>query len=115
MRRHLLFGLRYVVPAVVCGAGIVIVVIAGKDGYGPDALSALFGAGGAIYLMNRFMRMGIDGDADRDVEEARRLFLDRHGLWPDETPPDWRAPDGANVSGALRELIDERRSSGVAA
>ena len=58
--------------------------------YGPDALAALFGAGGAIYLMNKFMRMGIEGDADRDVEEARRMFLDRYGLWPDEVPAGWR-------------------------
>jgi hypothetical protein len=115
-RRRLLFALRYVVPAVVCGAGVVILLVAGAGGYGPDALAGLFGAGGAIYLMNAFMRMGIAGDGDRDVEEAGRLFLDRYGMWPDEVPAGWRPPDGQpDATTALRALVEERRASDVAA
>lgn len=114
--RRLLFSLRYVIPAAVCLAGVVILVIAGAEGYGPDALAGLFGAGGAIYLMNKFMRMGIEGDADRDVEEARRMFLDRYGMWPDEVPAGWVAPDGhTDVAGAMRVLVEQRRHSKVAA
>jgi hypothetical protein len=115
-RRRLLFSLRYVVPTVVCGAGLVILVVAGGGGYGPDALSGLVGAGGAIYLMNKFMRIGIEGDADRDVEEAGRLFLDRYRMWPDEVPPGWTPPDGQpDAETALRALIAQRRDSDVAA
>ncbi|HEU4974785.1 MAG TPA: hypothetical protein VFT50_06810 [Baekduia sp.] len=101
--------LRYVVPAVVCAAGIVIVVATGGRGYGPDALSALFGAGGAIYLINALLRMGGEGAEERDVEEARRLFLDRYGCWPDEVPAGWSSPDGLDAPAALRALHDERR------
>src|SRR3954468_15042431 len=93
-RRRLLFSLRYVVPAAGCRAGVVVLLVAGADGYGPDALAGLLGAGGAIYLMNKFMRMGIAGDADRDVEEARRMFLDKYRMWPDEVPAGWVSPDG---------------------
>jgi hypothetical protein len=115
-RRKLLISLRYVVPAVVCLAGIVIVLLAGGSGYGPDALAALFGAGGAIYLMNKFMRMGIEGDADRDVEEARRLFLDRYGMWPDEVPAGWRPPDGEpDAQTALHHILEARSKSTTAA
>jgi hypothetical protein len=115
-RHRLLFSLRYVVPAAVCGAGIVILAVAGAGGYGPDALAGLFGAGGAISLMNKFMRMGIEGDADRDVEEAGRLFLDRYGMWPDEVPAGWRPPDGQpDATTALRALVEQRRASDVAA
>jgi hypothetical protein len=115
-RRRLLFSMRYLVPAVVCVAGVVILLVAGVGGYGPDAVAALFGAGGALYLMNKFMRMGIEGDADRDVEEAGRLFLDRYGMWPDEVPAGWLPPDGQPDSAtALRELVEERRHSDVAA
>ncbi|QEC49752.1 hypothetical protein FSW04_20700 [Baekduia soli] len=115
-RRRLLFTLRYVVPTVVCSSGIAIVLIAGVGGYGPDALSGLFGAGGAIYLMNKFMRMGIEGDGDRDVEEAGRLFLDRYGMWPDEIPAGWRPPDGQpDVDTAFAAILEERRHSDVAA
>jgi hypothetical protein len=116
--RRLLFSLRYVVPAVVCVAGVVVLVVAGAGagGYGPEALAALLGAGGAIYLMNKIMRMGIEGDADRDVEEARRLFLDRYGLWPDEVPEGWTPPDGQpDAATALRVILERRRRSTVAA
>lgn len=114
--RRLLFSLRYVVPAVVCAAGVVIVLLAGAEGYGPEALAALFGAGGAIYLMNKFMRMGIEGDADRDVEEARRLFLDRYGMWPDEVPAGWLPPDGQpDAATAFHTILERRRRSSVAA
>jgi hypothetical protein len=114
--RRLLFSLRYVVPAVVCAAGVVILIVAGAGGYGPEALAALFGAGGAIYLMNKIMRLGIEGDADRDVEEARRLFLDRYGMWPDEVPAGWTPPDGQpDAATALRVILERRKRSTVAA
>jgi hypothetical protein len=100
--------LRYVVPALVCAAGIVVVVASGGRSYGPDALSALFGAGGAIYLINALLRMGGDGEAQRDYEETHRLFLDRYGSWPDEVPEGWRSSDGLDVHEALRALYDER-------
>jgi hypothetical protein len=111
-----LFSLRYVVPAAVCLAGIVILAVAGMGGYGPDALAGLFGAGGAIYLMNTFMRMGIAGDADRDVEEARRMFLDKYRMWPDEVPAGWVSPDRhRDVDAEFAELVEQRRRSDVAA
>ena len=100
--------LRYVVPALVCVAGIVIVVATGGKNFGPDALSALFGAGGAIYLINAFLRMGGEGESQRDYEETHRLFLDRYGFWPDEAPAGWRSPDGLDVAQTLRALYDER-------
>jgi hypothetical protein len=112
----MLFSMRYLIPAGVCLAGLVIVAIAGPSNYGPDALAALVGAGGAIYLMNKFMRMGIEGDADRDVEEARRMFLDRYGRWPDEVPAGWTSPDAhEDVDATMRELVQRRRASDVAA
>jgi hypothetical protein len=115
-QRHLLFSLRYVIPAAVCLAGIVIALLAGGlDSYGPEAMAALFGAGGSIYLMNKIMRMGIAGDHDRDVEEAHRMFLDRYGAWPDEVPAGWRSPDnGEDVRTALERLVVEREASDVA-
>jgi hypothetical protein len=114
--RRLLFSLRYVVPAAVCAAGLLILLLAGAGGYGPDALAGLFGAGGAIYLMNKFMRMGIEGDDDRDVEEARRLFLDRYGMWPDEIPAGWVPPDGQpDAATAFNVILERRRASDVAA
>jgi hypothetical protein len=116
-RRYLLFSLRYAVPAVVCLVGVLIAALAGGlDSYGPDAMAALFGAGGAIYLMNAIMRMGISGDHDRDVEEARRLFLDRYGIWPDEAPAGWRSPDrDEELDVTLGRFVAEREASDVAA
>jgi hypothetical protein len=109
--RRLLFSLRYVLPAAVCAAGVVIALAAGGlDTFGPDALAALVGAGGAIYLMNKIMRMGISGDGERDVEEAHRVFLDRYRAWPDELPPDWRSPDRhEDVATAVDRILDEQQ------
>jgi hypothetical protein len=116
-RRRWLFSMRYVLPAAVCLVGVIVALAAGGlDSYGPDAMAALFGAGGAIYLMNAFMRMGISGDRDRDVEEARRMFLDRYGVWPDEVPAGWHAPDtGDDARTTLARLVAERETSDVAA
>jgi hypothetical protein len=66
-----------------------------------------------IYLMNKLIRMGIEGDAERDVEEARSLFLDRYGMWPDEVPSGWHPPDGdPDATAAVARILEERRKGG---
>lgn len=46
---------------------------------------ALFaGAGLSIALLSVLHRAGVEGNADRDREEAARRYLDEHGHWPDE-------------------------------
>lgn len=114
MRETGLVTMRYVLPLAICVAGIVLVVST-DAGWGPDALSALFGAGGALLLINQLLRGGMQSNDDRDREEVARMFFDRYGLWPDEVPADWRAPDGADLRTAWRRLRTELRRSQEAA
>jgi hypothetical protein len=45
-------------------------------------------AGLAIYATNWLYRASVAGDRERDAEKAARTFFDKHGHWPDETPPE---------------------------
>lgn len=78
--------LRYGLPAIVCAVGLLLAALRGFDETGLDAMGALFGAGGAIYLMNVLLRIGVVGDRERDREDAARAYFDEHGRWPDEEP-----------------------------
>lgn len=89
----LLRFLRYWLPLIVCAVGAAICIARGFDDTGLDTAAAMFGAGGSIYLMNVLLRIGIQGDKERDVEDEARDFYDRHGMWPDEVPPGWTPPE----------------------
>jgi hypothetical protein len=85
-RSKSLVAVRYLVPAAVALAGVVVLVfdhtIDGLEGF------AMFvGAAGAILLLNALYRVGVSGDLERDREEDARVFFDEHGHWPDEERP----------------------------
>lgn len=84
--------LRYWLPLAVCVVGFALAAARGFDDTGLDTMSAMFGAGGSIWLLNLLLRMGFSGDRERDDEDEARAFFDRHGLWPDEVPPGWTPP-----------------------
>jgi hypothetical protein len=75
--------LRYGLPAVVVLGGVVLLALnpslAGLEGW-----ALLTGAGLSILLLNWLYRVGVKGDAERDDEEAARVYFDEHGRWPDE-------------------------------
>lgn len=73
---------RYVLPAVICLAGIVLVA-ADPHGTGVEGGLALVGAGLAVALLNVIHRIGVSGESERDDEEAARRYYDEHGRWPD--------------------------------
>jgi hypothetical protein len=39
-----------------------------------------------VLLLNVLYRIGVQGDKERDTEQAARDFFDQHGHWPDEPP-----------------------------
>jgi hypothetical protein len=79
---QLMFALRYVVPALVVLAGIVVMSLGSEAEV--EGGAGIVGAGLAIYAMNWLYRASVSGDRERDAEEAAREYLDRHGHWPDE-------------------------------
>jgi hypothetical protein len=85
-RERVLFGVRYVVPALIALAGVVVMIAASDREVGVEIGAMLLGAAIAVFLLNFFFRLGVSGDVTRDEEEAARAYFDEHGHWPDERP-----------------------------
>jgi hypothetical protein len=76
----LLVGIRYVLPAVVTVCGLVFMALGGETDL--EGGASLVSAGLAIYFLNWLYRIGVQGDRERDSEEAARDYFARHGRWP---------------------------------
>lgn len=108
--RRLLLLVRYGLALIACAAGFVYFLVTGGKGVGPEVLASMAGAGGGAFLVSIYLRMTFDAADDREVDEARRMFYDRYGLWPDQLPADWRPPDGyPDAAAAFDALIEQRR------
>ena len=77
---------RYVLPAALVVAGIVIFIAGGGSDVAVEGWALFTGAGLAVLLLNVLFRIGVEGDTERDREEAARVYFDEHGHWPDEKP-----------------------------
>jgi hypothetical protein len=77
---------RYGIPALIFLAGSVVAAVDPDRQRGLEIGAMLVGAALAVLLLNVFFRIGAQGDADRDREEAARAYFDEHGHWPDERP-----------------------------
>jgi ABC-type antimicrobial peptide transport system permease subunit len=76
-----LHAIRYGIPLVLFIAGGIVTATAGGVGIAAGAL--FFSAASAILLLNVLYRIGVEGDKERDREEAAREYFDKHGRWPD--------------------------------
>lgn len=79
-----LIVVRYVVPGLIFLAGVIVSAVASDKETGLLIGTMFMGAAIAVFLLNFFYRMGVEGDKDRDAEDARRRYFDEHGHWPDE-------------------------------
>jgi hypothetical protein len=73
--------MRYLLPAAVVIAGVVIMSMGGESDL--EGGAGIVGAGLAVYLLNWLLRIGASGDREREREDAAREYFDRHGRWPD--------------------------------
>ncbi len=73
-------AIRYGIPALFIIAGQVVLITT------EDAVNwaGFTGAGLAILLIGALLRIGTEGDRERDREEAAREYFDKHGRWPGE-------------------------------
>ena len=78
--RLLLLLVRVTLPATVFVVGVILVILGGEIVRG----AGIFLIGSAVLgtLANAYMRLGLQSNADREREEARRQFLEEHGRWP---------------------------------
>jgi hypothetical protein len=79
----MLLAIRWILPAVVVFAGILVMALGNTDG-SLEGGAGIIGAGLAIWLLNWLYRMGVTGDSARDEEDDARAYFDRHGRWPDD-------------------------------
>jgi hypothetical protein len=80
----LMWIVRYgLAGALILVGQIVLVADSGPRGAGWEGWALFTGAGIAVLLLNLLFRMGVEGDRDREREEAARRYLDEHGRWPD--------------------------------
>jgi hypothetical protein len=71
------------VPAALALAGFVC-LFAARGNLAAEGWALFTGAGLAILLLNVLFRIGIEGDRDRDREDAARDYFAEHGRWPGE-------------------------------
>jgi hypothetical protein len=77
---------RVWLPVAIMVAGVVAIVASGGSEAGWEGGVAIIAAGVSVWLLNVIFRVGVQGERDRDEEDAARDFYDEHGYWPDEAP-----------------------------
>lgn len=79
------WALRYGLPAVLTLTGFVILlVVEGSTRW--DGFAMCLGSALSLLFFTTVFRMGAEGDAERDDEEAARRYYAEHGRWPDHGP-----------------------------
>jgi hypothetical protein len=73
--------LRWGSPLAIAVAG-VIVALAGAEAPG----EGIIGAAACVALGTWFLRFSFSDNAEREKEEAARVYFGEHGHWPDEEP-----------------------------
>jgi hypothetical protein len=95
----LLVGVRYVLPALLLVVGVVCLLVV-NDSARVEAWAGFTGAGLSVFLLNLLFRVGVQGDEERQGEEAARAYFDEHGRWPDEEERPagrhWTLPEGVD-------------------
>ncbi len=77
-------AVRYGLPAAILVVGLIVSATQGRVGIAAGAM--LPSAASAVLLLNVLYRIGVEGDRERDREEAARRYFDEHGHWPDQAP-----------------------------
>jgi hypothetical protein len=77
-------SVRYLLPLGIFLLGCVLLIVDGGGTTGWEGFFMATGAAIAVLLLNLFFRLGVQGDRERDEEEAARDYYSRTGHWPDE-------------------------------
>src|SRR4051795_10300799 len=74
---------RYGIGAVMFVAGLLMIALGPKSS-ALEGGCAMIGAALSVWLLNVLHRYGVQGNTDRDREEAARRHFDETGRWPDD-------------------------------
>jgi glucose uptake protein GlcU len=94
-------AIRIGAPAALLGAGLVLVFAFGSR-ESEAAGYTLLGSSALLVLSILIFRAGLASNADRDREEAARVFFDEHGRWPRRAELDERFGSGAAGKDSVR-------------
>ena len=83
---------RVWLPLAIMVGGVVAIVASGGSEAGWEGGVAIIAAGASVWLLNVIFRVGVQGERDRDAEDAARDFYAEHGYWPDDAPPESAPP-----------------------
>jgi hypothetical protein len=76
-------AVRYGIPGALILAGFVC-LFAARGNQAQEGWALFTGAGIAVLIVNLLLRIGMEGDRDRDREEKARDYYAKHGRWPGE-------------------------------
>ena len=76
------WGVRIGVPGLMALGGLALLIWG--DAAGKGSGTAILGSAALVVLVGAFLRLASADQRDRDAEEERRLYFDRHGRWPDD-------------------------------
>ncbi len=76
---------RYGLGLILVVIGVVVLIV-NPGGFGVDGFAMAAGSGFSVLMLNWLYRLGVKGNEERVDEEAARVFLEKHGRWPDEAP-----------------------------
>jgi hypothetical protein len=79
-RAWLLLSVRYVLPAIVVLAGMIVMALGSESDL--EGGASIISAGLAIFFLNWLFRIGVQGEREREAEDEAREYLSRHGHWP---------------------------------
>ena len=77
----IVFIFRWGIPLAVILGGIIAFLVS-PSMLAAEGAAGVVGAGLAWMLFGYLFRQGQQGEAERDVEDAARDYLDEHGRWP---------------------------------
>jgi hypothetical protein len=78
-----MLAVRYLLPLLLFLGGLVLFAIE-PNSIGLEGLAMATGAALSVLLLNWLYRSGVQGDRERDSEEAAREYYAEHGRWPEE-------------------------------
>jgi hypothetical protein len=81
-----LSGVRYGIPAAMITGGVVLALV-GTGDQGIEGFAMAVGGGLSVFLLNVLYRVGVQGEAEREQEDAARAYYAEHGVWPEESEP----------------------------
>jgi hypothetical protein len=79
---------RVGLPAAIAGVGAALVAAGDDTADGAGVL--LMGVAVLVLVANVLIRLSLQSEDERALEERRRAFFAAHGHWPDEPPPPGR-------------------------